>query len=200
MKLKNWIFVSGAVIILSSCGENSTTESETSKDSTASAAATDNTTVAPATASVEVPVATRTTFETKYPGASNVTWSYYDEPYTAVDWEWTTWPSLDQKDYLVRYNWEGTDYYSFYDQDGNWVGSTAPITNFEGLPGAVNSTIRKEFPGYTVISVDKEHDKNREAYEIELEKGNDKAKALIAADGKLLKKKGPDGKVKVDVK
>jgi hypothetical protein len=182
MKLKNWIFISGAIMILSSCGENST--SETSKDSTASATTVDNTATPAAKAPVEVPPATRTSFETKYPGASNVTWSYYDEPYSAVDWEWTAWPSLDQKDYLVRYNWDGADYYSFYDEDGTWVGSVAPITNYEGLPAAVNNTIRKDFAGYTIT-----------------EKGDSKAKALIAADGKVLKKKGTDiPKKKADVK
>ena len=197
MKLKNWLFISGALIIFSSCGENSTTE--TTKDSTASAAVTDNT-AAPVPASVDVPVTTRTNVETKYAGASNVTWSYYDEPYNNIDWEWAAWPSLDKNDYLVRYTWNGADYYTWYDQDGNWVGSVTAVTDYAGLPAAVNNTVKKEFPGYTISSVDKENDKNREAYEIKLENGNDKAKALIAADGSLLKKKGAEGKQKVDVK
>ena len=199
MKLKNSIFVAGVLIVMVSCGENSTTNAEV-KDSTASATAmNDNTS---AVKSVDVPATTRSNFEAKYPGASNVTWTYYDEPYTAVDWDWAAWPTLDSNDYLVRYNWNGYDYYTWYDTEGNWIGSVAPITNFEGLPAPVNASVKKEFPDYTITSVDKENDKNKEAYEIELENGNNKAKALIAADGKVLKKKGPGGKEKekTDVK
>lgn len=190
MKLKNLMFCAGSAIILASCGDNSTTNT-TTNDTTASSNATvgnsDNNTPG---RTVEVPPATKASFETKYPNASNVQWTYYDEPYSGIDWEWTSWPAMDDKDYFVRYNWEGTDYYSWYDQDGNWIGSTAPVTNYASLPAAVNSAVSKEFIGYTITSVDKENDKDKEAYEIELEKGSDKAKALIAADGKILKKKG----------
>lgn len=198
MKFKNSIFVAGALVVMASCGENSTTGSET-KDSTASAS-----TVTAANSgtakSVDVPASTRSSFEAKYPGASNVTWTYYDEPYTAVDWEWTGWPALDTNDYLVNYNWNGYDYYAWYDSEGNWVGSVAPITNYEGLPAPVSAALQKTFPDYTITSVDKENDKDREAYEIKLENGDNKAKALIATDGTVLKKKGPGGKEKMDVK
>jgi hypothetical protein len=197
MKLKNWIFISGTLIILSSCGENSTTG--TTPDSTASASAPDNTAVQPA--NVDVPAATKTSFETKYPGATNVSWNYYGEPYSAIDWEWTAWPSVDEKDYVVRYNWNGSDHYAWYDQDGNWIGSVTTISDHSSLPAAVNNAVKKEFAGYTITAVDKENDKNREAYEIDLEKGDAKAKALIAADGTVLKKKGAEGgKEKTDVK
>lgn len=194
------MFLSGAFIIISSCGENSTTANEATRDSTASAPDNTNTSVK----SVDVPATTRASFETKYPNASNVTWSYYDEPYHAIDWEMTNWPVMDQNDYLVRYNWEGADYYAWYDQDGNWVGSTAPVTNYSGLPSAVNNTVKKQFEGYEIVAIDKENDKDREAYEIDLEKGNDKAKLLVAADGSVLKKKinagGEKTKEKAEVK
>jgi hypothetical protein len=196
MKLKNWLFISGAIIMFSSCGENSTTEA--TKDSTASATVADNTAVAPA--SVDVPATTRANFETKYPGASNVTWSYYDEPYNNIDWEWTAWPVLDKNDYLVRYNWNGADYYSWYDQDGNWVGSVTSISDYNGLPAPVNASIKKEFPGYTITGVDKENDKDKEVYEVKLENGSEKARALIGADGKVWKKKGAESKEKAEVK
>ena len=187
MKLTKWFFLAGAVAIMSSCGNNTASE-QTTKDSTASASAsnTDNTSAK----SVDVPPATRSNFESKYPNASNVTWTYYSEPYSAIDWEWTSWPVADDKDYLVRYNWEGLDYYSWYDENGDWIGTTSVITNYSNLPAAVNSRLNKDFNGYSVTAVDKENDKNREAYEIDLEKGTDKAKVLIAADGTVLKKKG----------
>ncbi|MEO5563063.1 MAG: hypothetical protein ABIR18_06495 [Chitinophagaceae bacterium] len=202
MKLKNWIFISGALFVLASCGENSTTESGTPADSTVSASANDHATPNNASTVEVIPVA-KTNFETKYPSASNVNWTYY-EPYSDIDWEWAGWPALDTKDYTVRYNLDGADYYTWYDEDGNWIGTTSVISDFNGLPAPVNSALKKQFAGYTITSVNKENDKNREAYELKLEKGSDKLKALIAADGTVLKKKGTvDGekvKEKIDVK
>jgi hypothetical protein len=191
MKLKNWIFFAGAVMIISSCGENSTSK-ETTTDSTASASmetpAPDNTAVAKP---VEVPAATRTSFETKYPGATDVTWTYYDQPYTAIDWELAGWPTVDQNDYVVAYDWKGDEYYTWYDQDGNWIGTTTVITDYNNdLPSAVNNTLKNKFNGYTLVAADKENDKNREAYELDLEKGTDKLTVLVAADGTVIKKKG----------
>jgi hypothetical protein len=203
MKLRNWIFFAGAVMIISSCGENSTSNETKITDSTASASAeTDNTSTN--SKAVEVAPATRTSFETKYPGATDVTWTYYDQPYTNIDWELAGWPALDQQDYMVTYDWNGSDYYAWYDQDGNWIGTTSVVTDYSNLPGPVSNTLKNEFNGYSVVSADREHDKNREAYELELEKGSEKLRALIAADGTVIKKKGTvDGekqKEKTDVK
>lgn len=191
-------------MIISSCGENSTTK-ETKTDTTASAnlSEPDNTSVSNAKP-VEVPPATRTSFETKYPGATDVTWTYYDQPYTSIDWELAGWPAVDQNDYVVAYDWNGSDYYTWYDQDGNWIGTTSVVTDYANLPAGVNGTLKKQFNGYSVVAADKEHDKDREAYELDLEKGSDKLTVLIAADGTVLKKKGTVGgekvKEKTDVK
>lgn len=202
MKLKKIIFVAGALMLLAACGENSTS-SETIKDSTASATAgnTGNTISAP---SVEPPATSKTHFETTYPNAASITWSQYEQPTTDIEWEWTSWPVLDANDYVVAYSWDGGNYYTWYDDQGNWVGTTGTLSDFSTLPSPVSGAVQKQFNGYTITSVDKENDKNREAYEIKMEKGNDKMKALIAADGTVLKKKGKvDGekvKEKADVK
>lgn len=191
MKLKHWVFFASAAMIISSCGDNSSTTESRPGDSTANASTTnpsDNTSVGNTT--VEVPAATRTTFETKYPGASDVTWTNYSEPYTTIDWELAGWPAMDANDYVVAYDWNGADYYTWYDQDGNWIGTTTVITDYSTLPSGVNNTLKNKYNGYTVVSADKENDKNREAYELELEKGSDKVKLLVAADGTVIKKKG----------
>lgn len=206
MKLKNWIFISGALFILGSCGESSTNPGNTdSTSNSTTTTTTDNSNAGTTTTAtnVEVPATAKTSFETKYPSASNVSWGYY-EPYSDIDWEWTGWPAMDTKDYTVRYKMDGNDYYSWYDQDGNWVGTTAVVADHSSLPAPVNSAIKREFKDYTITSVNKENDKNREAFEVKLEKGSDKMVALITADGTVFKKKGKiDGekvKEKVDVK
>lgn len=201
MKLRNLVFIAGGLIALSSCGENSTSPEATANKDTV--VVTGNTVSTPAPA-VQVPEPTKTHFESKYPNASNVTWSSYSEPVSTIEWEWTAWPVLDANDYVVSYDWDGMDYYAWYDQDGNWIGSTGTMGDISKLPTTVSNVVKKEFSGYTVTSVDKENDKDREAYEVKMEKGDDKMKALIASDGTILKKKGKvDGekvKEKTEVK
>ena len=92
-------------------------------------------------------------------------------------------------DTVVSYNWDGTEYWTWYDDKNNWVGTVSPVTDHASLPAAVNKTVQTEFAGYTITNVDKENDKNRTAYEIEMSKGDDRMKALIAENGKVIKKK-----------
>ena len=47
----------------------------------------------------------------------------------------------------------------------------------------------RQFPGFTIVSAKKENDKNRTAYEIKLENGDNKVKILADESGKILKKK-----------
>jgi len=118
----------------------------------------------------------------------------------ATDWNY----GLDTNDYVVMFNWDNADYYAWYD-DGNWIRASTPMKDHSKLPAPVNNTIRNQFAGYEIVEVDKENDKDRTVYEIELKKGDeDKMKLTIAEDGTVMKKKGKvDGekvKEKVDQK
>jgi hypothetical protein len=193
MKPAKWLFVAGIAILFGSCGENSTTSDETNTDSV-----TTNTTTGTSSsyASVDVPSNTRTTFETKYPSATNVQWSRYNTTTAApVEWDMAGWPMLDTSDYVVTFDWDGYDYYAWYDEGGNWIGSTYTMTDHSKLPSSVNSAIQSQFAGYSIVEVDREMDKNRSAYEVELQKGDEKIKVLFDDNGKVIKKKtrGADG-------
>ena len=107
----------------------------------------------------------------------------------SIDLEMAGWPALDTSDYLANFTIDNSPYWSWYTNEGDWVGTYTSL-NTSGLPDPVNATVQKEFPGYTITSVNKEIDKKRTAYEIKLQNGADNMKALIAADGALLKKKG----------
>jgi hypothetical protein len=96
---------------------------------------------------------------------------------------------MDTADYVAQFNWDGTDYWAWYDENNNWIGTVSTMSDYAGLPAAVNDAVKKNFDGYTITSVSKENDKNRTAYEIKLSKGDDKAVALIGEDGKVWKKK-----------
>ena len=69
---------------------------------------------------VDVPSGTVTTFTTQYPGATRVVWSAYDPAVVPIDWELTGWPVLTTNDYVVRFNMDNSDYYGYYDANGDW--------------------------------------------------------------------------------
>jgi Putative beta-lactamase-inhibitor-like, PepSY-like len=181
MKSKQWMAIAVCAVMTASCGDNSTKTDTTEKNDTVI-------TTAPVTPppTIEVPEATRTAFQTKYPTATNVNWGRY-EPIEDFDWTWAGWPTLDSSDYYVRYNIDGNEYWSWYDDGNNWIGTVSTV-NTSNLPAAVNTAVNSNFPGYTITSVKKENDKDRTAYEIKLEKGTDKAKLLVAEDGTVIKK------------
>jgi hypothetical protein len=183
MQVKNWVLGSAVIAVLASCGEAGT--SADNSDST-SAKETKKT-----TKSVEVPVAVRTSFEAKYPQAADVTWTYHEPTIVVpVEWEWITWPAIDTTDVVANFTVNNDDYWVWYDESGDWIGTVAEVSDYSSLPPAVNNTIKTQFPGFTIVSVDKENDKNRTAYEIKMENGEDKMKALIAENGDVMKKKG----------
>ncbi len=190
MKKKFHLFAIAGIVLLASCKDSTSGKDEVT-DSTASVTttSTDNAMVG----TIEAPASVRTAFETKYPQATNVRWQYYRPDLADFEWDWSGWPSLDTSDYAVSYNWDGSDYWAWYDQDGNWIGSVSRISDHSSLPAAVNTTINNQYAGRTIISVDRENDKNRTAYEIDLDNGT---KLLIDENGKILKKKDGDTGIK----
>lgn len=195
MTAKNGLMILSLAILAASCGQNSTTKTETGTDSlNASVNGTENSTgmevnTTPVTASVTVPEKVQQSFREKYPDVRDVTWSHH-EAMNSFDWDWTGWPVLDTSDFLARFNYNGADYWAWYDNENNeWVGSVATLKDFKGLPPAVTKIIETNYSGYTIDAVDQENDKNRTAYEIDLSKGEDKVTILVDENGKLMKKK-----------
>jgi hypothetical protein len=199
MKAKSWLVIATTLFIASSCGENSTKTTETGTGDTVSVN-TDASTITPTTTTIVVPDPVQATFRQKYPDVRDVTWSRY-EPVSNFDWEWSGWPALDTGDYVARFNWNNSDYWAWYDNDNNWIGSVATISDFNSLPASVNKTISTEYNGYTIESVDLENDKDKTAYEIDLTKGEDKVTLLLDENGKIMKKKSKidDEKTKIKV-
>jgi hypothetical protein len=198
MKAKNPLLVLSTFILLASCGQNSTkTETETdSLNATTqtdgiydTSATTNNSNNVTGNVSVSVPEPIQAKFREKYPSVRDVTWSKY-AAYDGLDWDWTGWPIMDTADFLARFNYNGADYWAWYDNDNsNWVGSVSRLNDFKSLPSAVTKVINSNYAGYTIDAVDQEFDKKRTAYEIDLSKGSDRMTILVDENGNIMKKK-----------
>ena len=130
----------------------------------------------------KVPQPIRTTFTTKYPKAQKVVWMSY----TPVESDNM---SMDSTYYYVRFNDNGADYVTWYDNRGEWVKTSTHVTGNSSLPDAVNQTINAQFPGYTIEEINKENDKDMDMYEIKMNKGESKIKVKILPNGEIFKLK-----------
>jgi hypothetical protein len=150
--------------------------------------ATDTTTTTSTT--VVAPMSTQTVFTTQYPNASNVTWSHYDpNVIIPIDWDLNGWTTLDQNDYVVRFDMNSDNYYAWYDENGNWVGTVYTIRDNSTLPTTITNVVNNQFQGYTITSVNREFQKDRMAYEVELKNSTSKIKVLIDDNGNIIKQK-----------
>ncbi len=151
---------------------------------------------------VEVTPKIKTSFTEKYPKAADVQWTSYEDMQPLrydIDWELAGWPQPDTSYYTAYYIIDTIPYWSWYNKEGDWVATVTPV-NTSGLPDAVNNVLQSQFAGYTIVSATKENDKNRAAYEIKMEKGEDKMKLLIDEKGNIMKKKGKENGQKIKEK
>ena len=180
---RDWIVISG-VFLLAACGDS--TDTAYNEKTTESAPTTYTT---PETSTqYNPPDNVRTAFQTKYPNATGVSWSAYRQPYDRINWDWTGWPTMDTNYYAVNYKNENRSFWSWWDRNNNWIGSTSVLEDSTMLPDPVKKTIKNSYAGYKITSIDEENDKNRTAYEIKLEKGDARARILVDQNGKILKK------------
>ena len=140
---------------------------------------------------VVVPETTQRAFVVQYPSSTNVAWSRYNADVVILnDWELSGWAIPDERDYVVQFDNEGEKYYAWYDSDGTWIGTAYVIRDYSRLPVVVNTTLSREYPSYTITSVNREFYKDRTAYEIVMKKADDtKVVLLVDNDGNILKYK-----------
>jgi uncharacterized membrane protein YkoI len=139
---------------------------------------------------VVAPESARTSFVTLYPTASNVVWTYYDPAIVVpIDWELTGWTVLDKDDYLVRFNMNDEDYYAWYDESGNWIGTTYVLRDYSSMPTVVTNAVNNRYSGYTITAVNREFHADRVLYEVEMKNNTTKVKMLVDSNGNIIKEK-----------
>lgn len=192
------MFSACVAVVVMSCNDNSTTDTtKTDSSSTMSSTPTDtsstmNTTPADnnSVVMIEAPPPARTSFETKYKNAKNVTWRKYTPASTTTNRdEWDYNYDLDTSYYQVNYNWNDLDYMAWYNPKGEWIKSYAKMENNSGLPDAVNNVINKKFNGYKVTEIEIEDRKKGMNYEVDLDNGTVKKKVVFSPSGAILKQK-----------
>ncbi|HEV8286325.1 MAG TPA: PepSY-like domain-containing protein [Chitinophagaceae bacterium] len=169
MKLKT-LMLAASIAVLASCGP--------------SYRVTDGSTLV-----VDVPSGIQKSFTTQYPTATTVVWSTYDVNAVPIDLELNGWPAMDEGDYVVTFNMNNDKYYAWYDANGDWIGTAYVVTDYKSLPSSINTMIVDKFPGYTITSVNREMQKDRIAYEIQLKNGDSKTKLLVDENGNIIKQK-----------
>ncbi|MEJ7625814.1 MAG: PepSY-like domain-containing protein [Ferruginibacter sp.] len=130
----------------------------------------------------EVPDTIRTSFTTKYPRVKKSEWYRY-QPVEEDEMK------MDDSYYYVRFNDNGADYTTWYNNRGEWVKTATKVPGNKNLPDAVNKYINVNYPGYTIEEISKENDKDMDMYEIKMNKGDSKVKLKILPNGKVFKRK-----------
>jgi len=136
-------------------------------------------------AKADVPEPVVVEFEKKYPKTSNLTWTSY-EPVEEDNWD------MAERYYYADYIMDDVHYYTWYKADGTVVKNDVFVKGGEKLPAAINNAIASNYPGFEVVEVDKENDKDMDMYEIEMEKGDQKVKIKYLPDGTVFKVKEKD--------
>jgi len=187
MKLRNLFTIVAAGGVFAACNPSyKATDTSTSSTDSTTAVSTDAT----SSTTVNVPEGTRTAFTTQYPTATNVVWVNHDaQAEVPIDWEMAGWTALDTDDYLVRFDMDNENYYAWYDNTGTWVGSVYVMKDVTQLPEAVSKVITEKYADYTIKSVNREFQKDKMAYEVELTKTDSKAKVLVDPNGTIIKEK-----------
>lgn len=116
--------------------------------------------------------------------AKDVKWVEY-EPVEADKWD----PAKDY--YIVMYTYKNIPYEEWYYGDGELIKSEEKISlpNSGILPKEVVKAIIENYPGYEIVEVDKENDKDMDMYEVELKQGDKKAKVKFLPNGNIFKAK-----------
>jgi len=119
----------------------------------------------------KVPASVRDAFKTKFPTASSATWE------------------IEKKDvYEVNFAIGKQKQAAQFDKAGKWEKTEVEIETSQ-LPKAVAESFAKAYPGYKIKESEKvETATNKELYELEAAKGNDKIEVQLLPTGEIMKR------------
>ncbi len=117
----------------------------------------------------KVPAVVTTTFKTKFPATSKVSWEMENK-------------SL----YEANFKLHGVEVSASFDNEGRWLETETEIS-ISALPSSIKSTLKRDFVDFKINEGSKiESAKIGKYYEAEIEKGGEKFDILFSADGKVI--------------
>lgn len=119
----------------------------------------------------DVPVKIKTALTQKFPQARNVSW----DKENATEWE-------------AEFTLNGIKYSANFDSNGQWK-ETEYKLNESALPAAVKTSLKNNFAGYDVEGAEVSETPQAMVYELSIILNDEDIVVLIAADGKVIKKK-----------
>ncbi len=125
-------------------------------------------------AQIQVPRAVSMAFQNKFPAIQS-----------------NEWEEEEKGVYEAEFKMKGRKMSAAFDETGKWLETETAIKK-NALPDAVKKTIAAEFPGYEIDEAEKLETPEGLAYEVELEKEENKKEmeieVLFSQEGALLKK------------
>jgi len=107
---------------------------------------------------------------------------------------------LNNADYVISFLEKGKQFIFTYDRSGNLLSTDREITP-EGLPKEVSSTVSKNFPGYTIITVVKREAPDKGiCFEMDLKKEGEGYTVRFGDHGEILMKVARKVEFKVNTK
>lgn len=139
--------------------------------------------------------------ETAFPNAKSVQYFKVTPEMIAKGWTVTDENHLDPGEtldhYTIAFTRNNVKFYGLFDAEGNLEHSKWEEKKAK-LPDPVKTSLKSlsegEYKGYKMVSKTyyktKDHQKDKEYYEVVIQKDNDKKKVFVAPDGTVVKVKG----------
>jgi len=146
--------------------------------------------VTPGPAAIVVPATIISTFTSQYPTATEVVWANHDSlAAVPIDLRMADWEKMDAEDYMATFEMDNEKYYAWYNSEGKWIGSAYKMDDISKLPApvstAIKNAIKTKYTGYTISNVNREFQKDKKTYEVELVKDDSKVRMLVTSNGKI---------------
>lgn len=118
----------------------------------------------------DVPAAVKNAFTKAFPNVKNAKWS-----------------KEDANEFEAEFRAGKEEKSAVFDSNGTWINTETEIETNE-LPASVQSSIKKQYPGYKIREAEiLETPNGVKSYEVEIKKGGMKHEIVLSADGAITK-------------
>ncbi|MFZ0490123.1 MAG: PepSY-like domain-containing protein [Salegentibacter sp.] len=122
----------------------------------------------------QVPQEVKSTFNNKFPDATNVSWDNENSD----EWE-------------AEFKQNGTEYSASFSSEGEWMETENQIDKAQ-LPSEVAQGLQSKYPGASIEKAEKAERKDGTVYEIEIESDGGEMEVIFDSQGNFVKKESKE--------